>query len=313
MSISGEWIDQAYQCLRDKVIQTPLTWDEEASIALKWENHQITGSFKIRGALNKVCSLMPSEIANGLVCASAGNHGQGVAYAAQRLGTSCIVFTYEGASPYKIMQMRSMGAEVRIVPGHYTEAEKVGIEYAQRHQAIWVSPYNDAQVIAGQATVGLELIEQWKDRIPASVVVPVGGGGLAAGIALALSRLPNPPKVIGIQSEASAYFHALFHKGCKTGVVEWKSLADGLAGDLEDNAITVPLVKSYLFDLRLVSEEEIAEAIRYAWKKYQERIEGSAAVTLAAVLNGIVQELPATVIISGGNIDSDIFEKIIRA
>lgn len=313
MIFPWEWLEQAYQRLQGKVIQTPLTQDEAVAITLKWENQQITGSFKVRGALNRALTLQPWEIEKGLVCASAGNHGQGVAYAAKLLGASCIVFTYEGASAHKIEQMRQLGAEVHIVPGHYADAERAGLEYARSHQATWISPYNDPQVIAGQATVGLELIEQWKAEIPASVVVPVGGGGLAAGIALAMQRLPHPPKVIGVQSEASAYFHALFHQNNKKEVVEWESLADGLAGDVEDNSITIPLVKTHLFDLRLVSEKEIAEAIRFAWQRYGERIEGSAAVTLAAVLSKKVDELPATLIISGGNIDSQIFENILHS
>ncbi len=313
MMFPREWIEQAYLRLKNEVIQTPLTWDAETSLFLKWENRQITGSFKVRGALNRAFSLEKWEIERGLVCASAGNHGQGVAYAAKRLGTSCIVFTYEGASPLKVAQMRALGADVRFISGNYADAEQAAMEYAHHHHATWISPYNDPRVIAGQATIGVELIEQWSHKIPESVVVPIGGGGLAAGIALAMQHLPNPPKVIGVQSEASPYFHALFHRGDKKEVVEWKSLADGLAGDLEDHSITIPLVKSQLFDIRLVSEEEIAQAIRYAWKKYQERIEGSAAVTLAAVLSGKIKELPATLILSGGNIDSSLFEKIIHS
>ncbi|MEJ5314273.1 MULTISPECIES: threonine/serine dehydratase [Anaerolinea] len=313
MMFPKEWIEQAYLRLKNEVIQTPLTWDEQTALSFKWENHQITGSFKVRGALNRAFSLEEWELERGLVCASAGNHGQGVAYAAKRLGTSCIVFTYENASALKVEQMRAWGADVRFVSGNYADAEQAAIEYAQRHKMTWISPYNDPQVIAGQATIGVELIEQWAENIPESVVVPVGGGGLAAGIALAIQHLPNPPKVIGIQSEASPYFHALFHQGNKEKVVEWKSLADGLAGDLEESSITIPLVKSHLFDIRLVSEIEIAQAIRYAWENFQERIEGSAAVTLAAVMSGKVQEFPATLIISGGNIDSSLFEKIIHS
>ncbi len=313
MMFPREWIEQAYLRLKNEVIQTPLTWDAETSLFLKWENRQITGSFKVRGALNRAFSLEKWEIERGLVCASAGNHGQGVAYAAKRLGTSCIVFTYEGASPLKVAQMRAWGADVRFISGNYTDAEQAAMEYAHHHHATWISPYNDPQVIAGQAMTWVELIEQWSHKIPESVVVPIGGGGLAAGIALAMQHLPNPPKVIGVQSEASPYFHALFHRGDKKEVVEWKSLADGLAGDLEDHSITIPLVKSQLFDIRLLSEEEIAQAIRYAWAKYQERIEGSAAVTLAAVLSGKIKELPATLILSGGNIDSSLFEKIIHS
>lgn len=310
--IPEEWLDQARARLSGLVVLTPVSFDPDLDVYFKWENHQTTGSFKLRGALNKVLALQPWERERGLVAASAGNHGQGVASAGRDTGSRVVVFTYQHASPLKIERMRALGAEVRIVAGSYIDAEKAGQAFALEQGMTWVSPYNDGQVIAGQATIGLELIQQIAPFTPQAVLVPVGGGGLAAAIGQALRRVQPPVKVIGVQSEASSYFHALFHQGNREGVVESDSLADGLAGDLEENSMTIPLVRHLLEDIRLVSEEQISRAIAYAWAKYHERVEGAGAVGLAAVLSGAAPERPAVVIVSGGNIQSEQFDRIIR-
>ena len=317
------WLLEAEERLAAHIRTTPLAYDPALELYLKWENHQITGSFKLRGALNKALVLQDWERQRGLVAASAGNHGQGLALAGQLLGAPVIIFASEHAVPSKVEAMRALGATVHLVPGGYGEAEQAGIAYAAQHQATWVSPYNDGQVIAGQGTLGLEILRQNPALAQATWITPVGGGGLAAGIGAAIKpdgslsagSLPAPAsraKLVAVQSEASPFFHALFRRGSQAGVVELPSLADGLSGPVEDGSLTIPLVNRLVDDIRLVSEAEIAQAIRYAWQHYQERIEGSAATTLAAVLAGKAPERPAVLIISGGNIQPEIFDEINR-
>ncbi|HOG78250.1 MAG TPA: pyridoxal-phosphate dependent enzyme [Anaerolineaceae bacterium] len=303
--IPPEWLDAAAARLAGRVRITPVTYDAELDLYLKWENRQTTGSFKLRGAANKVLSLQPWERARGLVCASAGNHGQGVALAAQEVAAPVIVFASDHAAPLKLAAMRALGAEVRTVPGGYELAERTAHAFAVEQGYAWVSPYNDGQVIAGQATLGLELLEQLSP-FPAQVcLVPVGGGGLISGIGLALRRLQHPPRLIGVQSQASAFFHGLFHRGTQADVIETDSLADGLSGAVEADALTIPLVRSLVDDLVLVSEEQIGQAVAFAWQRYGEVIEGSAAVALAAVLCGQVMARPALVVLTGGNIQPE--------
>ncbi len=309
------WLEQAAARLGETVRQTPLTYDEQNRLFLKWENHQKTGSFKLRGALNKALALEPWERVRGLAAASAGNHGQGVAFAASLVGAHAVVFASQHAFAAKVEAMRALGAEVRLVAGGYGEAEAAGLAYARETGATWISPYNDGLVIAGQGTLGLEVLAQLPGAIPCTWVVPVGGGGLAAGIGAALkeggaARLGH--RLVGVQSEASAFMHALFTRGSQEGVPDLPSLADGLAGPVEAGAITIPLARKYLDDLLLVSEVEIVQAVRHAWLTYGERIEGSAATALAAVMTGQVAARPAVVILSGGNIPAGIHQSILE-
>jgi threonine dehydratase len=312
--ITSHWIIEAQKRIEPYIRRTPLTYDARLNIYLKWENHQTTGSFKARGALNRVLSLQPQERANGIVTASAGNHGQGVALAARLLGISVLVFAADQASPTKLQAMRDLGAELCLVPGGYGEAERAGRQYATDSRATWISPYNDPWVIAGQGTIALETQQDLPYLPEATWLVPVGGGGLIAGIGLALKEnaFTTRTKVIGIQSQASPFMYDLYHHGSQEHTIEKPSLADGLSGPVEKDSLTIPLVKRYVDDLLLVSEEEIAEAVRYAWEKYAERIEGSAAVSLAAILTGKITSRPAVLIISGGNIQPELHRQIVE-
>ena len=313
--IPAEWLDEAQQRLAGKVLHTPMTYDGEFDLYLKWENRQLTGSFKVRGAFNKVLSLQPWERQRGLVTASAGNHGQGVALAAQNSDAHAIVFASEQAVPAKLAAMRALGAEVRLVPGLYAQAEQAGINYAKEMNMTWVSPYNDAQVIAGQATLGLEIIQDLADLGISSetlaVAIPVGGGGLASGIGLALQRLVPRPYLVGVQPMTSPYFHALFYRGSQEGVTESQTLADGLEGAVEDGSLTIPLVRSVLDDIVLVEEDEIGRAVALAYQRFGEVLEGSAAASLAAALSGKITNRPVVVLLTGGNIQPELHQKLI--
>lgn len=308
--IPSDWIDLAARRLDGQVSRTPLCYDPELDLYLKWENRQITGSFKIRGALNKVLSLERWEQQRGLVTASAGNHGQGVAVAGQRVDAPVTVFASDHAVPKKVEAMRALGADVRLVPGGYDAAERTAITYAGQHDATWVSPYNDEQVIAGQATLALELLDQMAPKPPSTVIVPVGGGGLAAGIGAALDAFSPQTKLIGVQSVASPFFYELYHHNSQEGVMELDSLADGLAGPVEEGSMTIAMLHALADDMLLVTESQIAQAVAYAWRRHGEKIEGSAAVTLAVALCRIAVSRPAVAIISGGNIQPEVHARI---
>lgn len=306
-----QWIEEAAERIAPHINHTPLSYDPDIDVYFKWENQQITGSFKLRGALNKVLSLQGWERERGLVTASAGNHGQGVAVAAKLCGVSVTVFTSDHAAPNKLQAMQRLGAEIQQVNGGYAQAEAAGITYAQEHGMTWISPYNDGQIIAGQGTLALELLHDLEMTHDQIWVVPAGGGGLVSGIGAAIRTLERPPSLIAVQSEASPFLYAIFHKGTQEGVVELDSLADGLAGPVEAGSVTIPMTHAYVDNFFLVSEMDIAKAIAYAWRHYQQRIEGSGAVTLAAILTGKVAQRPAVAVITGGNIQAEVHAQII--
>ncbi len=308
-----EWIEQAQARLAPRILQTPVTYDEELRVFLKWENRQKTGSFKIRGATNKVLTLEAWERERGLVTASAGNHGQGVALAAREWNVPVHVFCPRETPTVKLEAIRSLGAILHLVEGGYSRAEVQAQAFAKENESAWISPYNDAQVIAGQGTLVLELAQQIDLNQVASLVAPIGGGGLLAGIASACQQAYPHLKVIGVQSQASPYMAALFQGKTQSSVVEQPSLAEGLAGAVEDYSVTIPLVRTLVEDVMLVSENEIAASMAWVWHRYGERIEGSAAVGLAAVLFKHWTATPAVVILTGGNVDEPAFEAILAA
>jgi threonine dehydratase len=307
--IPFEWLDQAAKRISDQIVHTPLSYDDDLKIHLKWENKQITGSFKVRGAINKIFALEPWEQEQGLVTASAGNHGQGVALAGKLIGARVVVFASDHAVPAKVEAMRNLGAEVCFVNGGYGLAETSAVEFAINHKSNYISPYNDGQVIAGQGTIGLEILQEVTLDPNEPWVIPVGGGGLISGIGAVLQKYNKRPKLVGVQPEASAFTYSLFHKGHQDNVPDLQTLADGLSGPVEKGSITIPMIKNLVDDLILISEVEIAHAIAYAWYKYQEVIEGSAAIGLAAVLAGKVKS-PAVVVLTGGNIQPEVHAQI---
>lgn len=306
-----EWFQQAHERIASYIKQTPLTWVPQLSSFLKMENHQITGSFKARGAINKVLSLQPWERERGLVAASAGNHGQGVAFAGNLVRSPVTVFCSENAVPAKIEAMRHLGAEVILVRGGYAEAELAGKSYAAEKGAAWISPYNDSQVIAGQGTIALEIFLQAPELIEPTWLVPISGGGLIAGIAAAVKQRSSRARVVGVQTHASPFFHGIYYMGTQENIEEKPSLADGLAGPVEEGSLTIPMVRRYVDEILLITEEAIEEAVAWAWFELGEIIEGSAAVTLAALLQNPNISRPAIAVVSGGNIQPEVHQQII--
>ncbi len=304
-----EWINQAAARIAAHIVETPLIYDARLGVYLKCENQQVTGSFKARGAFNKVLSLVDWERTAGLVAASAGNHGQGVALAGRIVGAPVIVFASAHASPLKLEKMRALGAEVHLTPGGYEQAEAAAIAYAAQHGCTWVSPYNDPHVIAGQGTLGLEIARQVDLGPGWTVVAPVSGGGLISGMGAALSG--RAVRLVGAQASASPFMHALFTRGAQQNVPDLPSLADGLTGPVENGAVTIPLVQAMVSDILLFEEDEIGQAVAYAWQAHGQVIEGSAAVALAAVLSGRITP-PAVVVLTGGNILPELHAELIR-
>lgn len=306
-----EWIEQAHERISPYVKKTPLSFDTNLNIFLKWENKQITGSFKSRGAINKILTLEPWEQQNGLVTASAGNHGQGVALAGRLVNSTVIVFASNHAIPSKVEAMENLGAEVRFVEGGYGLAEETAIRYAEKNHSNFISAYNDGQIIAGQATIGIEILNELGEKKDLSWLIPTGGGGLISGIGEVLKYQKIPGRIIGIQPENSAFTHALFHEGKQDHIQDLPTLADGLSGPMQTGSITLPIIKDVVDDIILVSENEIAKAISFAWHKYSEVIEGSGATALAAIISGKIKA-PAILIISGGNIQPEIHARICK-
>jgi len=310
--IPYEWMEQAEARIAGHIQHTPLTRDSKRAIFLKWENRQVTGSFKPRGALNKILTLEDWERKNGLVAASAGNHGLGVALAVGLVGASVEVFVSEHAVPAKVQGMRDLGAIIHAVQGGYAEAEAAGRKHAAQQQKVFISPYNDGQVIAGQGTIGLEILRELGNEETMNWIVPAGGGGLISAIGTLFTRVNPCPRLIGVQAAASPFAESLFHRHTQEGVQDLPTIADGLSGAVEQGSVTIPLMQRYVDDFLTVSEDEIAQAVAFAWYVYHEKIEGSAAAALAAVLSGKITGRPSVLILTGGNIQPEVHEQIIQ-
>lgn len=308
--ISSAAISSAIERLHGKIEFTPMTFDPQLNVYLKWENHQKTGAFKVRGALNKILALEPWEQERGLVAASAGNHGLGVAYAARLLGLKTTIFIPENSVINKETAMREYGAQVIKVGGDFASAESEAQTFAIKKGATWISPYNDPLVIAGHATIGIEILDQIGSSDEFQCLVPVSGGGLIAGIGSAFRTRQKNVRLVGVQSANSPYFHSLYHLGTQKDIRERNSIADGLTGAIEKNSMTIPLVRSMLNDFILVDEEEIEQAISYCYVKYGQVIEGSAAVPLAAILFHKVPAQQSVLVMTGENINKDIHSEI---
>jgi threonine dehydratase len=269
-------------------------------VMLKLETLQPTGSFKVRGALVAVARAVARDRNTPLVTASAGNHGLGVAFAATAYGASATVVVPENASTAKLAALSHY--DVTLVPKgtSYDEAEAYAIGLADAG-AVFVSPYNDPDTIAGQGSIALELFDQLPDL--RTIVVPIGGGGLISGVALAASLRPEV-RVIGIQAAASpAVLSALEDDGA-TPIVVHPTLADGLAGNIEAGSVTIDLVRRHVADIVTVAEEEIGDAIRFLATQHGLVVEGSGAVGVAAVLQGrvAIDDGSTALLLTGRNI-----------
>jgi threonine dehydratase len=317
--IPESWFLDARETITPYINITPLTYDEKQDIFIKWENHQVTGSFKARGALNKVLHLEKWEQQAGLIAASAGNHGQGVALAGKIIGVPATIYLPEYTPEIKIQAMKSFGAQVVLIPGNgYYDAERAALEAVSNSAAAWISPYNDGRIIAGQGTIAIEILDQLDaypstQRTEPTWLIPTSGGGLLSGIAIVVKRRQPETKIFGVQTDTSPFMHALFEGKSQASIIEQPTIAEGLAGPVENGSITVPIIRQYVDDIILVTEEAIAYGVAYAWHHYGERIEASAAVVLAAVLTEKITYRPLVLVVSGGNIQESLFQSIVNS
>jgi len=308
--VSIESIKQARERIKDHIKTTPLQASTHlseltgASVLLKLECKQATGSFKVRGALNRLMTLTKDETEKGVITASTGNHGLGVAYAAQQLGITAKVVFPIGASPVKRDRMAKAGVEI-IQDVGYEEVEPYGRKLAKERGLTYVSPYNDPEIVAGAGTSGLEIVEQ-QDGIDV-VIVPIGGGGLISGIAIAIKSLLPDTEVIGVQSKASPEVHDSWVAGHWVESEESDSLAQGLMGGVESDSITLDIISKYVDRIVLVSEDSIKQAMRFLYEKESLLVEGAGAVTTAALMEYASEFKGKKVVlnVSGGNISKE--------
>lgn len=276
---------------------------------LKLECLQPTGSFKVRGA---AAVLSRADRDQAIVTCSAGNHGLAAAEMARRLGRKICIVVSEGASPRKLALLRATAPELVIFGSTYDEAEAHAIDLAHERRARFLSPYNDAEVILGQASVGLEILNTFPDEV--TVVCPVGGGGLAAGIGLALSRRPGC-RLIGVEAARSAPMRVAIQQGGTVRIPIGDTLADGLAGNLQQDSMTVDLLSRYAAAMAVVSEREIRWAMHYLADSHGLIVEGAGTVGVAAVLAGRVDAPaahPIVIVVSGRNVERQTWIDAVR-
>lgn len=277
---------------------------------LKLENMQPVGAFKLRGALNAVAHL--PEGVTGVTCCSTGNHGRGVAFAAKARGLRAVICMSELVPEAKVAGIRALGAEVRIVGRSQDAALAESRRLCAAEGLVEISPFDDPHVIAGQGTIGLEMLEARPDL--AAILVPLSGGGLAAGVAVAAKAVNPGIRVIGVTMERGAAMHAALRAGHPVEVTEEPSLADSLGGGIGmENRLSFPLCQALLDEVVLVSEEEIRDAMQVLYHEDRIVAEGASVTGIAAMLSGRVT-LPAgpvATIVTGRNLDMSVFTKVV--
>ncbi len=310
-------LDRIYQAaftLKDVARKTDLIYSPHFSgknqVYFKTENLQVTGSFKLRGAYFKISKLSDEEKAAGIVACSAGNHAQGVALAAKNMGIKATICMPDGAPISKVQATKSYGAEVALVKGAYDDAYQYACKLQEEEHATFIHPFDDPDVIAGQGTIGLEILDQLKDVD--AIVVPVGGGGLISGVAFAAKSLKPDIKIYGVQAKEAASMADSLKYDEQVTLNTVNTFADGIAvkhpGDL-----TFDLIKKYVDDVLTVTEDEIAVAILALIEKQKLIAEGAGAVSLAAVMADKIPVEGKNVVclVSGGNIDVNILSRVI--
>lgn len=281
------------------------------NVFLKCENLQITGAFKIRGAFYKISQLTTAEKEKGVIACSAGNHAQGVALSAQKNNIKSTIFIPNTAPISKIEATRSYGAEIILIDGVYDDAYDAAVKYQKKTGATFIHPFDDEMVIAGQGTIGLELFEQLPNLD--AVVVPIGGGGLIAGIAACIKSINPNCKVYGVQAEGAASMVNSFESNKIVSLEKVSTIADGIAVKTP-GSLTFELCEKYVDEIFTVTDDEIATAILRLLEQQKLISEGAGAVAVAAVLfNKLpIQGKNIACIISGGNIDVNILSRVVN-
>ena len=307
-----EMIRDAQNALKGIARFTPLTQAKNLghNIFIKSENLQLTGAFKLRGAYNKLRSLTEEERKKGVIACSAGNHAQGIALSASMLGIKSIICMPAGAPISKVEATRNYGAEVVLVPGVYDDAAAEAERMVKEHGYTFAHPFNDEYVMAGQGTIGLEILEQLSDV--EQVVVSIGGGGLISGVGCAIKSLKPECRVIGVQAAGAASMYVSMREGKPTMLPSVSTIADGIAVKCPGN-LTFDYCKKYVDEIVTVKEDEIATAILALMEDQKTVAEGAGAATVAAVLFGKVDvsEKKTVCVVSGGNIDVTTISRVL--
>jgi threonine dehydratase len=311
-------LDKVYHAafaLKDVIRETALIpspkLSTENNVFLKTENLQVTGSFKVRGAFYKISTLSEEELKRGVIACSAGNHAQGVALGAQQRGAKAVICMPDIAPIAKVEATKSYGAEVRLIPGTYDDASAYASDLCKKENMTFVHPFDDPDVIAGQGTVGLEILEQLPDVD--AVMIPVGGGGLISGVAYAIKQLKPECKIYGVEAAAAACMKRSVEAQDKLTLATANTFADGIAVKRPGDR-TYEMVNQYVDGIVTVSEDEIAAAILFLIEQRKLVCEGAGAVSVAAMIYDKVPELQGKKVcclLSGGNIDVNILSRVI--
>lgn len=311
-------IYQANERIKGVVVETPFAYAPRLSeecgceIYLKKENLQVTGAFKIRGAYNKIATLSESERAQGVIAASAGNHAQGVAMAAQIFGIKALIVMPESTPLTKINGVRYYGAEVILAGSNYDEAYAYASAYGQEHGMVFVHPFADEAVMAGQGTIALEMFETCPDLD--AVVIPVGGGGLISGMASAIKALASQTKVIGVSAQGAPAMKESFDAKQPIDSTSVRTIADGIAVR-DTSEITLGHILETVDRIVTVDDEEIANAILFLLERQKLVVEGAGAAGVAAMLHGKLDAFKGKkvgIVLSGGNMDVTLLSVIIE-
>ena len=313
VGLSLDDIRSAAARIAGRVYKTPFIPDPKlAGVWLKQEYRQQTGAFKLRGATNALLTLPADRLARGVVTASTGNHGRALAYAAREAGVRAVVCLSNLVPANKVAAVRDLGAEVRIVGQSQDEAMQEVVRAVARERLTEVPPFDHLAVVAGQGTLGLEILADMP--APSAILVPLSGGGLAAGVAAAVKAISPTTRVIGISMERGAAMAASLQAGRPVELREVTTLADSLGGGIgEHNSVTFAMCRALLDDVLLVSESEIAAAMRHIHAVTGDAVEGAAAVGHAALMSGRLAFGQGTVcILSGANVDPATFARVLE-
>jgi threonine dehydratase len=316
MTVDLAAIEAARDALAGIVRRTPVEGSRPLSeraggpVWLKCESLQRTGSFKLRGAYSRICRLSEAERRHGVVAASAGNHAQGVALAASLLGTPAVVFMPEGAPIPKVEATRGYGAEVRLAGSTVDDALRAATVHAEQTGATLIHPFNHPDVIAGQGTVGLEILEQVPDV--RTIIAGAGGGGLVSGIAVAAKSINPDIKVVAVQAAGAAAIPLSLSEGRPTALDTMATMADGIAVGCP-GAITLELIERYVDEVRTVSEDGLARALLLCLERAKLVVEPAGAAAVAALTEDAAGfEPPVVAVLSGGNIDPLLLMRLLR-
>ncbi len=316
MDISVKDVYEARARIRKYTRKTPLFYSHTlssiygAEVYLKLENFQVTGSFKVRGVFNKLLKHLDKYRHKVIITASMGNHAIALSYASRILGLKSIIVVPSNITKIKKRRIENYGGEILIYGKDYDEAEHYARKLSEEKNYVYVSPYNDIDMIEGNATISLEVIEE-NPNID-TLLVPVGGGGLISGISFLAKNFSNQIRVLGVQSEASPAMYESVKRGKIVKVNLYPSIAEGLHGNIEEDSITFEFVKRFVDEILLVSEEDIKIAIKTLYELEGIIVEGAAAVTLAALKRYKEKFMNSHVclVLSGGNIDPKHFIEV---